>query len=241
VNPFRRLYKSRSGLPDEQLRTAWQAVSLLLDYPSEESIARHDLVRHAISPLPDGVRMPLSSFLDHVASQPLEDLQRDYVETFDHTRKCCLYLTYFSYGDTRRRGVALVQFKQAYQRAGVELSADELPDHLAVVLEFGATSDRDGAWKLLGDHRAGIEMLQVALDDRQSAWAPVLEALRATLPQLDGEGLEAVARLIEAGPPQEEVGLDGYAALDPATQGAPPPMRPPTTRVAEFSTIGVRP
>jgi nitrate reductase delta subunit len=215
VNPFRRLSKSRSGLPDEQLRIAWQAVSLLLDYPSEESVARHDLVRRAIAPLPDGVRMPLTSFLDHVASQPIEDLQREYVETFDHTRRCCLYLTYFSYGDTRRRGVALVQFKQAFKRAGVDLSVDELPDHLGVVLEFGATADRDGAWKLLGDYRAGIEMLHLALQDRQSPWTSVLDALRATLPELDGDGLAAVQRLIENGPPQEEVGLDGYA-LDPA-------------------------
>ena len=229
MNPFRRLSKSRSALPDEQLRTAWQAVSLLLDYPSEESVARHDLVRRAIAPLPDGVRMPLTSFLDHAASRPLEELQRDYVETFDHTRKCCLYLTYFSYGDTRRRGVALVQFKQAYQRSGVALSEDELPDHLAVVLEFGATSDRDAAWKLLGDYRAGIEMLLVALHDRQSPWAAVIEALRATLPELDGDGLVAVQRLIEAGPPQEDVGLQAYA-LDPRLNHGPqtPAPRHPT-------------
>ncbi|HEU5144205.1 MAG TPA: nitrate reductase molybdenum cofactor assembly chaperone [Dermatophilaceae bacterium] len=223
MNPFRRLSKSSSWLPDEQLRIAWQAVSLLLDYPSEESVARHDLVRRAITPLPDRVRMPLTTFLDHVASQPLEDVQRDYVETFDHTRRCCLYLTYFSYGDTRRRGVALVQFKQAYQRSGVELSADELPDHLGVVLEFGATADRDAAWKLLGDYRAGVEMLLVALRDRESAWTPLIEALRATLPELDGDGLAAVARLIEAGPPQEDVGLQAYA-LDPRLNPTPEPV-----------------
>ena len=157
MNPFRRTARAGSRLKDEQLRVAWQAVSLLLDYPSAESVARHDLVRRAIAPLPEAVRMPLISLLDHLASQPLEQVQRDYVETFDHTRKCCLYLTYFSYGDTRRRGVALVQFKQAYRRAGVDLCADELPDHLGVVLEFGASADRDAAWKLLGDYRAGIE------------------------------------------------------------------------------------
>lgn len=222
MNPFRRLSKSQSRLPDEQLRTAWQAVSLLLDYPSEESVARHELVRRAIAPLPDGVRMPLTSFLDHVDSLRIEDVQRDYVETFDHTRKCCLYLTYFSYGDTRRRGVALVQFKQAYKRAGVELSEAELPDHLGVVLEFGATTDREAAWKLLGDYRAGIEMLLVALQDRRSAWTSVIQALRATLPELDGDGLAAVARLIEAGPPQEEVGLEAYA-LDPRLSETPAP------------------
>lgn len=84
-----------------------------------------------------------------------------------------LHLTYFAYGDTRRRGVALVEFKQAYRKAGVEWdeAEGELPDHLCAVLQFGATLDADGAWKLLNDHRAGIEMLRLALtswrnDDR---------------------------------------------------------------------------
>ena len=143
MNPFRRVARAQASrrLPDEQLAVAWQAVSLLLDYPTMEWVQSHDAIRRAVAGLPDGVRMPLSSFLDHVASQPLEDVQRAYVETFDHTRKCCLYLTYFTFGDTRRRGVALVQFKQAYRKAGMDLTAEELPDHLGVVLEFGATAD----------------------------------------------------------------------------------------------------
>ena len=216
MNPFRRVARSQASrrLPDEQLRVAWQAVSLLLDYPTPEWAESHATIRRAVAGLPAGVRMPLGSFLDHVASRPLEEVQRDYVETFDHTRKCCLYLTYFTFGDTRRRGVALVQFKQAFRKAGVDLTAEELPDHLGVVLEFGATADVEAAWKLLNDHRAGIEMLRLALADRQSPWEQVLLALTATLPELDGDGVEAVRRLIDAGPPQEEVGLEGYA-LDP--------------------------
>ncbi len=237
MNPFRRTAKSPSRLPDEQLRTAWQAVSLLLDYPSEESIGRHDLIRRAIAPLPDAIRMPLASFLDHVSSKPIADVQRDYVETFDHSRRCALYLTYFSYGDTRRRGVALVQFKQAYRRSGVDLSADELPDHLGVLLEFGATTDRDAAWKLLNDYRAGIEMLLLALQERRSPWAPVIEALRATLPQLDGEGLAAVQRLIESGPPQEDVGLQAYA-LDPRLNPRPDD-EPNVTELGRTIPVGV--
>jgi nitrate reductase beta subunit len=71
------------------------------------------------------------------------------------------------------------------QGAGVEWDeAGELPDHLCAVLQFGATLDADGAWKLLNDHRAGIEMLRLALtswrnDDRTtgSPWAHALIAL----------------------------------------------------------------
>lgn len=238
MNPFRRIARTQSPpLSDEQTRLAWQAISLLLDYPSEELEGRLPLLREVASGLPDPVRMPLTSFLTHLASVPLAQVQRDYVETFDHTRKCCLYLTYFSYGDTRRRGVALVQFKQAYRRAGVELSADELPDHLGVVLEFGATSDLEAARKLVTDHRAGLEMLRIALADRESPWADVVTALCATLPALDGEGLDAVRHLIEQGPPQEDVGLEGYA-IDPALHDHLEPPPPPTTS-ATFPTIRV--
>ena len=219
---------------DDQLATTWQVVSLLLDYPDESLVQRRELFLGTVSKLPAPVREPLTRFLAAIGSTPLGELQKDYVETFDITRRCCLYLTYFSFGDTRRRGVALVQFKQAYRRAGVEFESDELPDHLAVVLDFGATVDAVAAGKLLTDYRAGIEMLRIALQERQSPWAGLIVALCATLPELDGDGLLAVQKLIEAGPPQEDVGLEGYA-LDPRLnphpqpdpRGAPPPVLPP--------------
>jgi nitrate reductase delta subunit len=151
-----------------QLATAWQVVSLLLEYPTEELLGRRPLLADAVSGLPAAVREPVSQFLTTLETAPLGQLQRDYVETFDVTRRCCLYLTYFAHGDTRKRGLALVQFKQAYRKAGVEFEAAELPDHLSVVLEFGASYDAETAWRLLNDHRAGIEMLRIALAEKGS-------------------------------------------------------------------------
>lgn len=196
------------------LRTAWQCVSLLLEYPSERLVGLADTIAAAAAGLPDGIRTPVRRLAAHVAASDLAQLQRDYTATFDVTRKCALHLTYYSYGDTRKRGIALVQFKQAYRRGGLLVTDDELPDHLSVVCEFGATGDLDIAWKLLNDHRAGIELLQMALDDRHSPWADAVTALRATLPPLDGTQAEAVARLLAEGPPGEDVGLDAYT-LDP--------------------------
>ncbi|HEX6056869.1 MAG TPA: nitrate reductase molybdenum cofactor assembly chaperone [Intrasporangium sp.] len=239
MNPFRRTARTQApALPPDQARIAWQAISLLLDYPSTEWAQSHDAIRRAVAGLPEGVRMPLGSFLDHVASQPLEQVQREYVVTFDHARRCCLFLTYFTFGDTRRRGVALVQFKQAYRRAGLEFTGDELPDHLCVVLEFGATADHAAAEKLLTDYRAGVEMLRLALQERSSPWAHLIVALCATLPELDGEGLAAVQRLIEEGPPQEDVGLEGYA-LDPRLNPRPELDVPLDTKTDLGRTIPV--
>ena len=205
-----------------QLATAWQVVSLLLEYPTEELLGRRPLLADAASGLPAPVREPVSRFLSTLETAPLGQLQRDYVETFDVTRRCCLYLTYFAHGDTRKRGLALVQFKQAYRKAGVEFEAAELPDHLSVVLEFGASYDAETAWRLLNDHRAGIEMLRIALAENGSPWHVLMLALGATLPELKGEDEDKMLALIAQGPPAEEVGLDLQPyALDPRLNPRP--------------------
>lgn len=210
-------------LPAGQLRIAWQCASLLLGYPDELLVARTGLLREATRLLPEQVGQPLRGVVDHLGSTPLPRLEADYVETFDHRRRCCLFLTYFAHGDTRKRGLALLRFKQAYQRAGLSLDAGELPDHLAVVLEFGATADPDAAWSLLLDHRAGLELLRIALRDSGSPWAGAVEAVTATLPALRGDEREVVLRLAAEGPPEEEVGLAPFAPPEfmpvPAVRG----------------------
>jgi nitrate reductase delta subunit len=207
-------------LPDDQLRIAWQACSLLLDYPSETLVSRLGLVRQAAGELPAYLAEPVCRLVDHVEATPLGQLQRDYVETFDHTRRGCLYLTYFTAGDTRKRGVALVRLKQAYRRAGLDLTSGELPDHLGVVLEFGATADVDAAWRILNDYRASLEVMRVSLQEKHSPWADAVVAISRTLPDLVGDDAEAIARLIEQGPPSEDVGLAPYA-VDPRLNPLP--------------------
>src|SRR4029453_19580483 len=112
------------------------------------------------SPPPAGLAAPVEEFLGPPAATPLQELQADYVETFDNRRRCNLFLTYFAHGDTRKRGMALLRFKQTYLRAGFELDDAELPDHLCVVLEFAATVDHGLGRDLMLDHRAGLELLR---------------------------------------------------------------------------------
>src|SRR5690606_9582716 len=121
-----------------------------------------------------------------------------------------------------KRGVALVQFKQAYDKAGMLAREDELPDFLPVVLEFAATGDQAVGIELLLAHRAGLEVLRRSLRDMGSPWHGAIEAVCATLPQLRGSEQEGIDRLIAEGPPEEEVGLEPFtAAGDPAmTMGA---------------------
>ncbi|MBC2932804.1 nitrate reductase molybdenum cofactor assembly chaperone [Nocardioides sp. zg-1228] len=218
------MLRRRSRRPDPQAVRVWAVCSALLDYPTPDLVDSLD----DLEALVPG-HAQLVPLIEHARRTPLDRLQQNYVATFDHTRKCALYLTYFAYGDTRRRGAALLGFKDAYRRAGVEWddALGELPDHLCAVLQLGATVDAEVARTLLLEHRAGVEMLRLALtgwrnDDGStgSPWAAALVALCDTLPELAGTEADAVRRLVEQGPPAEEVGLAGYAA-DPALTGGP--------------------
>ena len=184
--------------------------ALLIDYPDEDLLARLPQLREIASKIGEPYASHFRGAFDHLQSAPLVDLAATYVETFDLRRRCCLYLTYFAYGDTRKRGVALLSFKQAYRAAGVELNAAELPDHLCVVLEFAATANGEEGRRLLLEHRAGLEVLRLALLDSGSPYAGVVTAVCATLPRLAGPDRDAVAKLAAAGPPSEEVGLEPY-------------------------------
>lgn len=241
--PWRRHRRSAPSLGPQAQADAWQLISLLLDYPDERLASLRPLLRETATGLPEHVGGPLLTFLDRLDTVPLQQVQSEYVDTFDVTRKCSLHLTFFLHGDTRKRGAALVQFKQAYRAAGVEMADEgsELPDHLCVLLEFGATTDSATAWKLLNDHRVGVELLHRALTDRESPWRPVVMALRATLPTLAGDDEQALARLIADGPPQEEVGIDQSPyAMDAALDGAAQPPTPqPSARADLGPTIPV--
>ena len=207
------------GAPGDQ--ALYQAVSLLLDYPTAELLERLPLIREVVDDRGEVAR-PLLGLIEHLESTPLGEAQEEYVETFDLRRRCCLYLTYYRYGDTRKRGTALVDFVEAYKSVGAVLDAPELPDHLGVLLEFGAQHDLARCRALLVQHRPGLELLRIALTDRGSAWAFALETVAATLPPIGGDDHDAVRRLIAQGPPDEEVGLEAFTSSSYLESGARP-------------------
>ncbi|WP_448060568.1 nitrate reductase molybdenum cofactor assembly chaperone [Cellulomonas hominis] len=212
--PTTRAARRAKGLDARQTALVHRVAGIVLDYPGEDLIARIPDLRIAVAAVPDPARSALTGVLDHLERTPLTRLTVDYVEGFDMRRRACLYLTYYGHGDTRQRGVALLGFKQAYRAAGLELSDEELPDHLCVLLEFSATQDAEVGTRLLLEHRAGLEVLRLALLDAGSPYAGALVAVCATLPPLVGDEREAVARLAAQGPPDESVGLEPYALPD---------------------------
>jgi nitrate reductase molybdenum cofactor assembly chaperone NarJ/NarW len=205
---------SADGLAQRDQRLVWRIAALLLDYPTEQTLDMLDELQAAAVALPAPAGTALVSFLAEIRRRSPMQLAAHYVETFDLRRRHCLHLTYYAYGDTRKRGMALLRFKHAYRAAGVTLGEHELPDHLAVVLEFASTVDAEAGRRLLIEYRPVMELLRQSLLEAASPYAAVLAAVCATLPELNVADRRRVAELAAQGPPAEEVGLEPFA-MDP--------------------------
>ncbi|MBB5642581.1 nitrate reductase molybdenum cofactor assembly chaperone [Cryobacterium roopkundense] len=194
---------------------AQMAASILLDYPSAERRERFAVVRASVLTLPSALRAAFDQFFAGIDPMTHQELEAHFTATFDLKRKCCPYLSYYAAGDTRRRGMALVRFVEAYRAAGWEVAADELPDYLPMVLEFSARSDSPIAQELLSAHRDGIEVLRSALEAVRSPYAHVVEAVSLSLPEIDEETRQRYLDLVNEGPPTETVGMTFLGNLKP--------------------------
>ncbi|WP_240197286.1 nitrate reductase molybdenum cofactor assembly chaperone [Nonomuraea lactucae] len=192
-------------------RAIHMTASVLLSYPDERLVDALPLLTMTVDSMPPGEAVTrLRAFLGHLAATPLPRLAEQYVGTFDLERRCCPYLTYYTYGDTRRRGMALLRFKHAFREAGFEPADGELPDHLAVVCELSARGGLVQARRLLREHRPGLETLHQALRAKGSPYADVVAAVLATLPPATSRERDLASRLAQEGPPAEAVGLEPY-------------------------------
>jgi nitrate reductase molybdenum cofactor assembly chaperone NarJ/NarW len=188
----------------------YKLASVLLQYPTAAIFEGLDALDAAAAAIPskDG-RLAMQSFLGWLRVTPPTEVAQHYVETFDLRRRCALYLTYYRCGDTRMRGMAMLNFKTAYRVAAFDPTDDELPDYLPLVLEFASLSSRGE--DLLRSRRADVELLRKGLHEAGSPYASVVDAVAALLPRLRRRDLSVVQVHWEKGPPHEDVGLEPFA------------------------------
>jgi nitrate reductase delta subunit len=118
---------------------SYKILSLMLSYPTEELL---DFLPGAIQELDNenlvneehinGIR----EFAEHFSKYDLIEWQAEYVQLFDTSRSVSLYLFEHLKGDSKDRGQAMADLIEEYSNRGMELTADELPDYLPVMLEF---------------------------------------------------------------------------------------------------------
>lgn len=151
-----------------------RALSRLLQYPDDELIQNLPAVSDALLAMPKmskKVHDGLDEFLRYLKTSDLLDLQEDYVECFDRGRATSLHLFEHVHGDSRERGQAMVDLLQTYKEGGLELSANELPDHLSVILEFASTLPQDQAKQFIGEMAHILNAVYSTLVARNNRYA----------------------------------------------------------------------
>ena len=194
---------------DLETRRLFAAASVALRYPERDWVRSFEDVEHNLDEFNDQTKEMLWNLISYFGSKSLMELQVEYVNTFDRKRRACLYMSYYLNGDTRKRGMALLEFKNLYAAEGWQSVSEELDDYLPILLEFIAVTASPLGMDLLIRHKAGFTLLTYALRDMKSPYTALIEELNRRIP---GEVATQTLTLIESGPPSEQVGLTGYGA-----------------------------
>lgn len=84
----------------------------------------------------------LEEFCDWVRQEPLSQVEEIYTSTFDLQGSCCPYVGHHLFGDNYQRSWFMAKLSEGYHQKGF-MSGNELPDHVAMILRFLATSPGD--------------------------------------------------------------------------------------------------
>ena len=180
-----------------------RALSRLLQYPDLELMDHLPEVAAALYEMPKlskKVQVGLEEFVNNLEASDLMDSQENYVECFDRGRATSLHLFEHVHGDSRERGQAMVDLLQTYKDGGLELSANELPDHLSVILEFASTLPLDQSKQFIGEMAHILNAVYSTLVARNNRYAWLIAAAI----EFSGEKFKIVELKIEEESMDEE-------------------------------------
>jgi nitrate reductase delta subunit len=183
---------------------AFKALSALLAYPTEpllEALPEIATILEQPPGLGPRQRKALRELVDELATSDPIELQERYVALFDRGRTTSLHLFEHVHGESRERGTAMVDLKQVYARAGLQLRGGELPDYLPALLEFMSLRPREEGREMLQDCAHILRGVGDALHARDSRYAAIFAALLS----LAGEPGLTRAKPIEPGPVDEDL------------------------------------
>lgn len=198
---------------------ALRALSALLTYPRPELVAALPEIGTTLASaraIPRTARERLATLVAEMRATDGLELEGRYVDLFDRGRSTSLNLFEHVHGESRDRGMAMVELKEIYANAGYALAAGELPDYLPVVLEYLSCRDLGEAHAMLGDCAHVLRSIGEALVRRGSAYAAVFDALLAFArePGLDWNAARET--------PAPEPSFDEDWAEEPAFAPSPP-------------------
>jgi nitrate reductase delta subunit len=207
-------------------RYSLRALALMLGYPDAALRANLPQLIEAIdteAAVPAARRLELKALASELARMDPMEVEARYVETFDRGRATSLHLFEHVHGDSRDRGPAMVDLAQTYEKAGLLMGPDELPDHLCVVLEFASTQPPKLAADFLGEMEHILTAIFSALLKRGSPYAAIIAAVL----ELAGQKVQAVPVVADEAMDEawvEPMAFDGCSTKGQAKPGDPQPI-----------------
>ncbi|MDD2843820.1 MAG: nitrate reductase molybdenum cofactor assembly chaperone [Rhodoferax sp.] len=203
-----------------------RVLARLLSYPDAQLRGDLNDMRQALlseKAIAPARQEELDALISGLARGNALDNEAEYVEVFDRGRATSLHLFEHVHGDSRDRGPAMIDLAQTYEKAGLFLGPDEMPDYLPVVLEFVSTQPPKEARAFLGEMAHIFNAIFNALQQRSSPYASVLGALL----ELSGEKAHPVK--IVADEPldtawEEPVVFDGCSVKGQTKPDQPQPI-----------------
>lgn len=124
---------------DELLFMASRALS----YPEEESREDYLEIKEVLEEIEaeSHVKYQMRFAFEGIYELPVFERQKLYVSTFDLKRKHGLYLTGHEFGDSPKRGAALIRLQNIIKEAGYDHVEGELADYIPMLLELAAVAE----------------------------------------------------------------------------------------------------
>ena len=207
-------------------RYSLRALALLLGYPDAELRSHLPELLEAIdkeAAIPAARREELHAFATELTRLDPMDVEARYVETFDRGRATSLHMFEHIHGDSRERGPAMVDLVKTYEKAGMLMAPEELPDHLCVVLEFASTQPPKLAAEFMSEMAHILTAVFSALLQRGSPYAAPVAAVL----ELCGQCVQAVAIVADEAMDdvwQEPEAFDGCSTKGQSKPGEAQPI-----------------
>lgn len=163
----------------------FKVLSLLLSYPRAEWVGELDLLEEVLESEKkrNGRALKkLTELLQMMRTEPLLDLEQNYVGTFDRNPSHSLHLFEHIHGESRDRGMAMVNLIEEYRKHGLDMDADELPDYVPLFLEYLSQLPDAEACAMLGEAIDVMALIGRKLKANNSPYHGVFAVLEGISP-----------------------------------------------------------
>jgi nitrate reductase delta subunit len=218
----------------------YRIISALLEYPDAALRAALPEIEATISAADDvsaTERSTLSGFVARLlASDPIA-CEEEYVRTFDMTPEHSLHLTHHLLGEDKNRGPALIDLTRFYQQRGLTIAANELPDHLPLMLEFVSLLPVDEGRSFLSGWHKILRQLRANLAEGGNTYAALIELVEMRARSVAADDTRVVAAP-KTDPTLDDGGFEPpveWSTPSPCAAALPPimPMHPHGREVSQ--------